>query len=64
MMDRAEITISLPPQVLDRLRRESLACGLPLPWLVAALVAALAEVPADALGRLSKTMPRPVQHFA
>jgi hypothetical protein len=46
MMDRDEIAVTLPARVLDRLRREATAGGVPLRWLVAALVAALAEEPA------------------
>jgi hypothetical protein len=44
MKDCAEVAVTLPVQVLDRLRREALVVNLPLPWLVAAFVAALVDL--------------------
>jgi hypothetical protein len=50
MKSPAEVEVTLPRRVLGRLRREARASGLPLAWLVAALVAALAEGPNPADG--------------
>jgi hypothetical protein len=50
MKSPAEVEVTLPRRVLGRLRREADATGLPLAWLVAALVAALADEPAPADG--------------
>ena len=43
MKDRVEVAVTLPVQILDRLRREALVVGLPLSWLVAAFIAALVD---------------------
>ena len=46
-MDRtAEVAVTLPPTLYRRLEAEARAAGLPLEWLVAALVAELADADA------------------